>query len=83
MQLAPASSRGFRDWRRVRAGESGWQTTVSYQWCFWTHHSEHLRDFWFGANSYFSSVVRTRERTRQASSGWQTTFSISGAIGHI
>jgi hypothetical protein len=24
---------GFRDRRSRKAGESGWQTTVSYQWC--------------------------------------------------
>ncbi len=26
----------FREWSRVKAGESGWQTTASYQWCCWT-----------------------------------------------
>ncbi len=28
---------GFRERRGMKAGESGWQTTVSYQWCYWAH----------------------------------------------
>jgi hypothetical protein len=31
----------------MRSGESGWQTMVFYQWCFWA-----LWDFWFVADSY-------------------------------